>query len=103
MAEAELGPIYHHDWVFEPVPDKPGYSQLVDNESPEEKRHNRKVYNRAREIEEQEWKELFTILQGQNHKEYNRLYKKARTEGMRDDKDLWNNWFNGTGLKGWWD
>jgi 5-methylcytosine-specific restriction endonuclease McrA len=103
MAEAELGPIYHHDWVFEPVPDKPGYSQLVDNESPEEKKHNRKVYNRAREIEEQEWKELFTILQGQNHKEYNRLYKKARTEGMRDDKDLWNNWFNGTGLKGWWD
>ena len=103
MAEAELGPIYHHEWEFEPVPDKPGYSQLVDNETPEEKRHNRKVYNRAREIEEQEWKELFTILHGQNHKEYSKLFKKARKEGMRDDRDLWNNWFNGTGLKGWWD
>jgi hypothetical protein len=103
MAEAELGPLYHYEWEFEDVPDQPGYSRLVDKETPSEKKHNRKVYDRAREIEEQEWKELFTILQGQNHKEYNRLYKKARKEGMKDDRDLWNNWFNGTGLKGWWD
>jgi hypothetical protein len=103
MAEAELGPIYLHDWEFEEVPDKPGYSRLIDKDTPEEKKHNRKVFDRAREIEDLEWKELFEILQGQNHKEYSRLYKKAKKEGMGEDRDLWNNWFNGTGLKGWWD
>ena len=102
MAEAELGPIYHHDWEFEPVPDKPGFSRLVDNEAPAEKKHNRKVFDRSRQIEEQEWKELFTILHGQNHKEFKKIVKNA-TEEEKNGQDLWNNWFNGTGLKGWWD
>lgn len=103
MAEAELGPIYHRNWEFEAVPDKPGFSQLVDNETPKEKKHNRKVYNRARRIEEQEWKELFTLLQGQNHKEYSKLYHKSKKDGIHDDQDLWGEWFDGSGLKGWWD
>ncbi len=103
MAEAELGEIIHHPWEFEEVLDKPGYLQLIDQDTPAERRHNTKVYTRARKIEEQEWKELFAILQGQNHKAYNRLYKKAKKEGMRDDTDLWNNWFDGSGMKGWWD
>jgi hypothetical protein len=112
MAEAELGELYRRDWEWEetgettdnPFGEKDAkLYRLVDNETPIEKKHNCKVYTRARKIEELEWKELFTILQGQNHKEYNRLYKKAKKEGMKDDKDLWNNWFNGTGLKGWWD
>jgi len=29
--------------------------------------------------------------------------KKPENEGMRDDRDLWNEWFDGSGLKGWWD
>jgi hypothetical protein len=112
MAEAELGELYHRDWEWEETgetTDNPfgekdeKLYRLVDNETPIEKKHNRKVYTRAREIEEHEWKELFTILQGQNHKEYTRLYKKAKKEGTRDDKDLWNNWFDGSGIKGWWD
>lgn len=103
MAEAELGEIIHHPWEFEEVPDKPGYSRLIDQDTPAERKHNCKVYARSHKIEEQEWKELFEILHGQNNNEYSRLYKKAKKEGMADDKDLWNNWFNGTGLKGWWD
>lgn len=103
MAEAELGEIIHHPWEFEEVPDNPGYSRLIDHDTPAERKHNRKVYVRSRKIEEQEWKELFEILHGQNNNEYSRLYKKAKKEGMGDDKNLWNNWFNGTGLKGWWD
>jgi hypothetical protein len=103
MAEAELGEIIHHPWEFEPVPDKPEYFQLVDKDTPVERKHNRKVYDRARQIEEQEWKELFTILEGQDYKKFNTIFKKARKEGMRDDRDLWNNWFDGSGLKGWWD
>ena len=102
MAEAELGELYQRDWEFEEVPDKPGFSRLVDNETPAEKKHNRKVFNRSRQIEEQEWKELFTILEGQNHAEYKKIVKNA-TEEERKNGDLWNNWYNGTGLNGWWD
>ena len=102
MAEAELGPIYHHNWEFEEVPDKPGFSRLVDKDSPKEKKHNRKVFNRSSEIEEQEWKELWDILKGQNHAEFKKIVKRA-TEEEKNSRDLWNEWYNGTGLNGWWD
>ena len=90
MAEKELGNLILHDWEFEPVPDKPDYSQLVDKDTPEEKEHNRKVFKRAREIGEQEWSELFVILKGQDYTKF--------------DKDIdWNKQFDGSGLRGWWD
>ena len=90
MAEKELGELILHDWEFEPVPDKPDYSQLVDKDTPEEKEHNRKVFERAREIGEQEWSELFVILQGQDYTKF--------------DKDIdWNKQFDGSGLRAWWD
>lgn len=101
MAESELGPLHLHDWEFEEIPDKPGFSRLVEKETEEEKKHNRKVFNRARQIEEQEWKELFRILKGQDMSEYRKIYKNATEEERKGD--LWNNWFNGSGLKGWWD
>ena len=90
MSEKELGEIVHHDWEFEPVEDKPGYSRLVDKDTDEEKIHNRKVFDRAREIERQEWDELFTILKGQDYTKF--------------DKDVdWDEQFDGSGIKGWWD
>jgi hypothetical protein len=90
IAESELGELVLHDWEFEPVPDKPGYSQLVDKDTAEEKEHNRKVFERAREIQEQEWDELFVILKGQDYTKF--------------DEDIdWNKQFDGSGLRGWWD
>ena len=90
MAEKELGKLVLHDWEFEEVPDNPGYSQLIDNDTPEEKEHNKKVFDRAREIEEQEWDELFVILKGQDYTKF--------------DKDIdWDKQFDGSGLRGWWD
>jgi hypothetical protein len=102
MAEKELGELILHDWEFEPVPDKPGYSRLVDNDTDEERIHNRKVFDRAHEIEEQEWNELFKILKGQDYKEYRELYD-AQTEEEKRERELWNEWFDGSGIKGWWD
>jgi hypothetical protein len=102
MAEKELGELVHHDWEFEPVEDKPGYSRLVDKDTDEEKIHNRKVFERAHEIEEQEWNELFKILKGQDYKEYRELYD-AQTEEDKKERELWNEWFDGSGIKGWWD
>ena len=102
MAEKELGEIVHHEWEFEPVEDKPGYSRLIDKDTDEEKIHNRKVFDRAREIEEEEWDELFKILKGQDYKEYRELYD-AQTEEEKKEREIWNEWFDGSGIKGWWD
>jgi hypothetical protein len=98
MAEKELGKLKLYDWEFEPVPDKPNLSRLVDKETDEENQHNRKVFNRAREIEEKEWKELFEILKGQNLSEYVMFQDKSKDKGS-----AWNNWFDGSDMRGWWD
>jgi hypothetical protein len=90
MAEKELGKLMIRDWEFEPVSDRPGYSQMVDNDTDEEKQHNKKVFNRAREIEKQEWDELFVILKGQDYTKF-------------DEKIDWDKQFDGSGIKGWWD
>lgn len=90
MAEAELGEVIHHPWEFEDVPDRPGFSQLVDKDTPEEKEHNRKVFARAREIGEAEWAELWSILKGQDHSKF-------------DPEKDWTEQFDGSDLRGWWD
>ena len=90
MAESELGELILHDWEFEDIPDKPGFSRLVDKETPEEKEHNTKVFKRAHEIESQEWNELFEILKGQDVNKFDKDYD-------------WEKQFDGSGLKYWWD
>lgn len=90
MAEKELGEIILHDLEFEPVDGMPGYSRLVDKDTEEDKVHNRKLFDRAREIENQEWDELFTILKGQDTSKF-------------DIKKDWYKQFDGSGIKNWWD
>lgn len=102
MAEKELGEIKHIDWEFEEVPDNPGYMKLVDKEDEEEKNHNRKVYDRANEIESEEWKEIWRILEGQDHSDYTKLMDSSSEEDKRNT-DLWCKWFDGSGMKNWWD
>ena len=90
MAEAELGEMILHEWEFEPVPDRPGHTRLIDKDTPEEKEHNRKVMDRALEIQTQEWDELFEIFKGQDYSKF--------------DKDIdFYEQFDGSGLNTWWD
>jgi hypothetical protein len=63
-AETELGEIQNKDWLFDDIED-----------TPEQREHNSKVFKRAHEIEEAEWKELWKNLKG------------GKNDGMR----------------GWWD
>lgn len=102
MAEKELGKIKNIDWEFEEVPDSPGFMKLVDKEDEEEKNHNRKVYKRADEIEAEEWKEIWRIFEGQDHNEYVKLMESTSEEDKRKT-DLWYKWFDGSGMKHWWD
>ena len=98
MAEKELGEIVLHEWEFEDVEGKPGYSRLVDNDTEEEKEHSRKVFERAHEIEENEWNELFTILKGRPSPEFQMFLDKSENK-----ESAWDNWFDGSGMRGWWD
>lgn len=90
MAEKELGEIFYYDIEFEPCPNNPEHFQIVEKETKEEKEHNEKVYSRSREIEVQEWNELFEILRGQDYTKFNK-------------KTDWSKQFDGSGLKTWWD
>ena len=54
LAEDELGEILNKDWNFDNFKD----------DTPEEMEHNRKVFQKARDIEEAEWKELWKIIKG---------------------------------------
>ena len=76
MAESRLGPVY------------PGLLEGTITE--EQSGHNSRVYALAREIEESEWSELFRILEGQD----------AKTFAPGQD---WAEWFDGSGMRGWWD
>ena len=82
-AEGELGELSRNPIEFESVEGKEGLYSMVDNDTPAEKRHARKVYKRARVIEEKEWKELWDIFKGSK----------------------FTNWedYDGSDLRGWWD
>jgi len=82
-AEAEVGPLVMYDWEFEDVGN--GCQRLVDKETPEEKTHNRLVFEVARELEEVEWKELWEIFKGTK---FSKKYGKK---------------YDGTDMRAWWD
>lgn len=99
-AESELGELVMHDWEFEDVPDMPGSSRLIDNETKEEKEHNRRVFKLARTIEDREWRELWNIFKGQSHLDWN---KTKKTLKPNDIQSAYEQWFNGSDMRGWWD
>jgi hypothetical protein len=79
-AEVELGPISRSDWELD------GEGVLIDRDTPEEKQHNRKVFERARKLEEKEWKELWQIIKGTKY-----------STTFYGDK------YDGTDMRSWWD
>jgi hypothetical protein len=90
MAEKELGNLILNGFGFEPSDNHPDCFVLVDKDTPEEKEHNRKIFKRSNELEEQEWNELMYILKGQDYSKF---------DGDVDfDKQ-----FDGSGMRGWWD
>jgi hypothetical protein len=107
MAEAELGEIAHHPLEFKES-EKEGFFEMVDRDTPEEAAHKKKVFVRAREIEEAEWKELWQLMAGQEHAKYQKLWKSISPEerksmNLKEQHDHYTNWFDGSGMKGWWD
>jgi hypothetical protein len=91
MAEKELGKLYIKPFKFVKSLSHPGSFELVDNDTEEEREHNKKVFSRAHELEEEDWAELWEIFKGQNNSKYSPIIEE------------WDDWFDGTGMRGWWD
>ena len=68
----------------------------------EEREHNKKIFELARKIEDSEWNELWDIFRGQNIQEYKDLMDSLSDEEKKN-RDVWNEWNDGSGMKGWWD
>ena len=101
LAEKELGEIPYKPLEFKPVEDRPGYYEIVDDDTAEEKEHKDKVYKRSRELEEQMWAQLWDILKGQDFSKF-----KDVSENIKDYEEQYKHWedkFDGSGLRGWWD
>lgn len=80
--------------------------RMVDVETDEEKKLNQKIFDRSREIEETQWKEIWRILEGQDIGDYNNQMldiMQDKKVNSTNRKSEWNDWFDGTGLRGWWD
>lgn len=90
QAESELGKLKNVSW-FDGVED-----------TPEEREHNKRVFDRANEIERSEWNELWTILRGQDLQEYKKMCESKSPEEMSKN-DVWGDWFDGSGMNTWWD
>jgi len=91
-AELELGEIIlRNNWMF-----------TDEEENPEIIEHNKKIYDRADVLEELEWNELFDILKGQNFDEYKTLMDKKSPE-EKNKMNVWNDWYDGSGIRNWWD
>jgi hypothetical protein len=82
-AEAELGELVLSDFEFEKTEE--GNYKMVDLliETASVRKHNRKVFKRASDIEETEWKELWDIFKGKKFTTFEE--------------------FDGSDLRGWWD
>ena len=100
-AEFELGEIPSRPMEFEKIEGIDTY-RMVDNIILAESKHITKVYKLANKIEEQEWKELWKIFEGQDIKQFSKLLKTKTKEEQRNN-DIWNEWFDGSDMRGWWD
>ena len=86
------------DWEFEPTED--GRYTLKDTDTKEERLHNSKVFRLAKSIDDREWRELWNIFKGQSYLDYK---KHLKTLPKEQHETAWDNWFNGSDMRGWWD
>ena len=96
IAEDELGSLHIGKTEF--VSAGAGCYKMVDDLTEEQAKHNSKVYKRSHEIEEELWNELWVIIKGQSIYEYREYYDKTKNKNS-----AWDKWFDGSGMRGWWD
>lgn len=84
-AEASLGKLRMSDFDFKEVEGNDEFLELVDNDTEEDRAHNRQVFELARAMEETEWSLIWSIIKGTE------FSKKVDEE------------YDGSDLRSWWD
>lgn len=92
LAEAELGLNYVCKLEFK-------NGEIIDNETELDTQNNKLISARAEEIENSEWEELWNILKGRSKSTF---YNKEKSAWELEGK-TWDEWFDGSGIRGWWD
>ena len=100
QAERELGKLHLKPLEFEDLGN--GSSRLLDTNTKEENEHNKRVFKLGSTIDDREWRELWNIFKGQSILDYKKLLKTIPTEEQKT-RDVWNEWYNGSDMRGWWD
>ena len=88
MAENIVGKLYDCEFKFIPLKDNPDLYSYEDNLTEEQKNHNREVFLKSYELEIKEWEEFCDIIKGQDD-----FFEQGN----------WEEKFDGSGLKNWWD
>ena len=98
-AEKQLGIDYIYNKIeFEEIPDNsidnPEGEKLYrmkDTDTPEQKEHNKKISKRAHEIQKEYWDELCQIIKGPDY------------DAIRESDKDFDELYDGTDLRAWWD
>lgn len=91
IAEKELGEVINKPWKFVPIEGKKDLFKIDFNNTPDEDKHNTKVYLRSYEIEKEYWNEITSIIKGPD-------YDKLKDSGKDFDDH-----YDGTDIRAWWD
>lgn len=95
-----------NDRYIELAEKKLGYEINVEyflREEPEDiTKKNRAIYEASDKMERAEWNELWKIFKGQDINQYTMISDKVQSEGG-DVESAYRQWFDGSGLRGWWD
>jgi len=88
MAQNILGNVCECEYKFVPLEDRPDSYSYEDNLTEEQRKSNHEVFLKSRELEVKEWEEFCEIIKGQ---------------GGFSKEDNYEEKFDGSGLKNWWD
>jgi hypothetical protein len=91
VVEQELNIKYEFKYDFVPVDESETTFRMVSNETPVQELNNAKIRKRVLELEKQYWEELWSIMKGPDYIRW------------RKDGKSWEEWYDGTDIRNWWD
>jgi hypothetical protein len=101
-AEAEMDERLIDSQIYFQKIEGSNLSEMKDHLTDEGRAHNGRIYERANEIAKETWQELFEILRGQDTRIYS-ILRELEDGDHRKQSEIWEAWFDGSGLKHWWD
>jgi hypothetical protein len=89
ISEKELGELFYKKIQFVKISENPDLFKMESGLDDTQEIHNKKVYKRSEEINQKEWEELLSILKGTDYKDVS-------------DKP-YEEWYDGSDYRSWWD